>query len=328
VISPLPLLVTGAAGFVGARLVEKCNQRGIPVISVDKAGHFNTRAEHQGIDYGKIIDREELFTWLAHEKPSLRGVAHLGACTDTTELDEAYLRRVNIEYSQALWEFASSQKIPFVYASSAATYGNGENGYADDEAAISELRPLNPYGESKRLFDLWALGEETKGSHPPAWSGLKFFNVYGFGERHKESMSSLVVKAFDEITATGKLKLFRSHKPGIGDGEQKRDFVYVEDVVQVIFFCLEKPIARGIFNLGTGEAKSFLKLARAVFHAMGRPEEIEFIDTPPAIRERYQYFTEAKMDRLRNEGYLAKFLGIEEGAMRTVADLKRFSSQP
>ena len=312
------ILVTGAAGFIGARFVEALG--GEP-ISVDHPEHFRTRAEHESIRYGEIVDRENLFDRLEQAKPSLSAIVHLGACTDTTELDEAYLTRVNLEYSKRLWSYASREKIPLVYASSAATYGDGALGYDDDEALIPKLKPLNPYGESKRLFDLWALERERAGEHPPTWSGFKFFNVYGFGERHKGKMASVVLKATDEILATGQVKLFRSHREGIRDGEQLRDFICVDDLIQVLRFALEKPIARGIYNLGTGRARSFVDLARAVFLELGRPEKIEFFDMPPVIRDRYQYFTEARMDRLRAQGYAAPFLSLEEGAGRTVRAL-------
>src|SRR5436190_11392272 len=200
----LPLLVTGAAGFVGARFVERCNQGGIPVISVDSTPYFTERKEHKGVDFGEIIDRELLLGRLDSSPPPMRAIVHLGACTDTTEYDVEFLKRVNVEYSQRLWDFASKQRIPFVYASSAATYGEGEQGYVDDEAAMKDLVPLNPYGDSKLAFDLWALAAEKNGRTPPHWSGFKFFNVYGFGERHKQKMASVIVAAFDQIRATGR----------------------------------------------------------------------------------------------------------------------------
>lgn len=306
-------LVTGAAGFVGARFVESCAAKNITVISVDHPPYFTDRAEHRGLKFGKIVDRENLFAWLEKEKPSLSAVVHLGACTDTTELDEEYLAKMNLEYSKSLWEYATRLKIPLVYASSAATYGAGELGYDDDEKLIKDLKPLNPYGESKRLFDVWALGQEKKKQAPPQWAGFKFFNVYGFGERHKESMASVILHARDQILETGKMKLFKSHRQGIADGHQKRDFIYVDDVVSVLHFALDKPIKRGIYNLGTGQARTFLDLVRSVFKHLDRPENVEFIDTPITLRDRYQYFTEAKMGRLRSEGYKSPFTSLEDG---------------
>ena len=319
------VLVTGAAGFIGARFVESCVNRKIPVISADESSFFTSRSEHKGIDFGRIIDRRELIDRLKREKPALSSIVHLGARTDTTDTDLAALKEANLDYSQALWNYAVEQKVPFVYASSAATYGDGSHGYDDDESLIPRLRPLNPYGESKQQFDLWVLAEERKGRTPPAWSGFKFFNVYGFGERHKGRMASVVLHAYDQIREGGRVRLFKSHKAGIADGHQKRDFIYVGDVVEALHYACSKPIARGLFNLGTGEARTFLDLAKAVFRETGRPERIDFIDTPPAIRERYQYFTQARMDRLRSEGYAAPFTPLETGVCLYVKDLSASS---
>lgn len=316
-----PLLVTGAAGFIGARFVESCRARGQDVVSVDTLPCFMERAEHRGLDFGRQVDRDILFRWLETESPPLAGIVHLGACTDTTELDEEYLRRVNLEYSQRLWDFAISKALPMVYASSAATYGDGALGYSDDEALIPQLRPLNPYGESKRLFDLWALEREKAGQAPPAWSGFKFFNVYGFGERHKGKMASVVLHSRDRIQSTGTARLFKSHKAGIADGHQSRDFVHVGDVVKCLHFALEKPIKRGIFNLGTGQARTFLDLAKATFQALGALEKIEFVDTPQELRERYQYFTQADVAKLRAEGYAEPFTPLEAGVTEYVRRL-------
>ena len=210
-----------------------------------------------------------------------------------------------------------------MYASSAATYGDGSLGYDDDDSLTPKLKPLNPYGESKRLFDLWVLDQERKKSTPPSWSGFKFFNVYGFGERHKEKMASVILHAYDQIQTSGKVKLFKSHRPEIVHGHQKRDFIWVGDVVSVLNYALEKPIPRGIFNLGTGHARTFLDLVRATFKSLGKPENIEFIDTPVELRERYQYYTEAKMDRLRAAGYSKPFTSLEEGVRRYIDDLKQ-----
>ena len=315
-----PLVVTGAAGFVGARFVESCNRRGIPVVSVDRAASFGERPEHRGLDFGTIVDVDALHTWLDGGL-ALAGIVHLGACTDTTEMDVAYLRRVNLEYTQRLWTWSAARGVPFVYASSAATYGDGAHGYEDDEARISELQPLNPYGESKQQFDLWALAEERAGRRPPAWSGFKFFNVYGFGERHKGKMASVILHAFDQIRADGEVRLFKSYRPDVADGEQRRDFVYVEDVVAVLHFALERPLTRGIFNLGSGASRTFLDLANATFAALGVPPKIRFIEMPETLRARYQYATEARMERLRAAGWSAPFTTLEDGARRYVARL-------
>jgi len=315
------ILVTGAAGFIGACFVESCGKRKLSVISVDELSCFDSRPEHRKIDFGEKVDRRRLLEWLQREKPSLSHIVHLGARTDTTDMNRALLKEANLDYSQALWNYATERRIPFVYASSAATYGDGSEGYDDDESLIPRLKPLNPYGESKQQFDLWALAEERKGQFPPAWSGFKFFNVYGFGERHKGKMASVVLHAYDQIREKGRVKLFKSHKTGIADGQQKRDFIYVGDVVEALHFACQKPISRGLFNLGTGQARTFLDLVRAVFHEMGKPAQIDFIDTPVEIRERYQYFTQARMDRLRLEGLTAPFTSLETGVSLYVKDL-------
>jgi ADP-L-glycero-D-manno-heptose 6-epimerase len=315
--------VTGAAGFIGSRFVASCAARGIPVVSVDHPPHFAARAEHRGIDFGEIVDREVLFDWLAARRPRLRGVVHLGACTDTTQPDGAWLARVNTAYSQRLWGFAAEAGVPLVYASSAATYGDGSAGFEDDEALVPSLRPLNAYAESKQRFDLFALAEAARGAAPPAWSGFKFFNVYGPGERHKGRMASMVLQAFDQIRADGVVRLFRSHDPDVANGEQRRDFVSVDDVVSVLHFALERPLARGIFNLGTGRARSFLELARAVCAALGAPERIDFVDLPESLRARYQSFTEAPMRKLRAAGYAGPFRELEAGVAEYVRALLR-----
>jgi ADP-L-glycero-D-manno-heptose 6-epimerase len=318
---PDPLLVTGAAGFIGARFVESCNHTGQPVISVDEPSYFSQRAEHRGIDFGRIVARAEVLDWLTATRPTLAGIVHLGACTDTTELDVAYLTRVNLEASQDLWRYATARALPFVYASSAATYGDGANGYDDDEALFPALRPLNPYGDSKLQFDVWALAEERAGRRPPSWSGFKFFNVYGFGERHKGSMASVVLHAFDQIRAGRSVRLFKSYRPEFADGHQLRDFIFVDDVVRTLHYALTAPIARGVLNLGTGRARTFLDLARATFAALGVPENIEFVDMPDGLRARYQYFTEARTERLRAAGYRAPFTELEDGVRRYVGRL-------
>jgi len=320
-----PLLVTGAAGFIGKRFVAACNAKKIPVVSVDARAYFAERGEKKGVDFGEIIDRDELLSRLAQGSMPLSGIVHLGACTDTTELDVAYLNRLNLEYSKSLWNYATEKKLTLVYASSAATYGEGELGYGDDESRMHLLKPLNPYGDSKLQFDLWVLAREKLGHAPPAWSGFKFFNVYGFGERHKEKMASVVMHAFDQIGKTGRVRLFKSHKAGIADGHQKRDFVYVRDVVDVLFFALEKPLARGIYNLGSGRARTFLDLVNATFAALGKPPQIDFIDTPVELRARYQYFTQAEMQKLVHAGYTRPFTSLEDGVRDYVPQLSAAS---
>jgi ADP-L-glycero-D-manno-heptose 6-epimerase len=312
-----PVLVTGAAGFVGYRFVERCRREGIPVVSVDSREHFASRPEHRDVDFGTIVDRDGLFEWL--DGHPLSGIVHMGACTDTRETDEAYLTVNNVEYSQQLWTYATERRVPFVYASSAATYGDGSLGYDDDEALMPRLAPLNAYGRSKQTFDLWALAQHTA---PPSWSGWKFFNVYGFGERHKGAMASVVMHAFDQRRAGEPVRLFRSHRAGIADGHQARDFVDVADVVSVLMFALRRPVSRGIRNLGTGTARTYLDLARNVCRALRVSDDIEFIDTPAEIRDKYQYFTEARMERLRDElGYRDPFTSLEAGVHAYVGAL-------
>ena len=312
-------LITGAAGFIGSRFVETLTSRNQLVISVDQLSHFKNRPEHAKIDFGTRIDRDELFSWLKSEDPHLKAVIHLGACTDTTQTDVSYLNKVNTEYSKNLWNYCTRAKLPFYYASSAATYGDGKNGYDDDPLLLTQLKPLNAYGDSKQLFDLWVMDQVALGKHPPLWGGFKFFNVYGYGERHKGKMSSVILQAYDQIQKTGQVKLFKSHQAGIAHGEQKRDFIFVDDVVDVLQFALHNPIEAGIFNLGTGQARSFLDLVRAVFAVLKKPEKIEFIDTPMEIREHYQYFTQAKMSRLRALGYQKPFTSLEEGVQKYLA---------
>ena len=319
--SAAPILVTGAAGFIGARFVESCNEQGAPVVAVDLASHFEDRRELSGLDFGTVVDRTELFSWLLSVQPEIAAIVHLGACTSTTETRVGYLHQMNVEYPKRLFRWAAERRVPMIYASSAATYGDGRAGFDDEESRIPELEPLNAYGRSKLEFDLWVIEQEREGRAPPSWAGFKFFNVYGFGERHKGTQASVVVRAFDQIRETGHVRLFRSARADCADGAQSRDFVYVGDVVDALHFALDSPIPRGIFNLGSGRARSFLDLARAVFAALGRPEALDWIPTPAAIRDHYQYFTEAPMGRLRAAGWRAPSTGLEEGVRRTVERL-------
>lgn len=315
-------LVTGAAGFIGARFVEECNVREIPVISIDSRESF-LREEHRNVDFGTKIRRNDIRYYLYSERPQVDAVIHLGACTDTTETDLDYLTRANSLYSQDLWEFCTFNGVPFVYASSAATYGSGSLGFDDDENQVEMLCPLNPYGQSKNNFDRWALEGDSFRFSPPFWAGYKFFNVYGFGERHKGKMASVVLKAYDQIESTGKVTLFRSHRENIPDGHQKRDFIYVDDVVRILHWTLkQKAFRRGLFNLGTGKARTFLDLARAVFDALGRTPDVEFVDIPGELRHQYQYFTEAKMDKLAKHHPALSFCPLEQGIKQYVKRLE------
>jgi ADP-L-glycero-D-manno-heptose 6-epimerase len=319
-----PIVVTGAAGFIGARLVEAVSDEKNHLLSVDDLKHFHARLEHKGLDFGTEIHHGDLLDVLDNLPAPPKVIFHLGACTDTTEMDKDYLAEMNLEYSKALWAYCANNGVPFIYASSAATYGDGSNGYDDDESRLSGLKPLNPYGDSKHQFDLWALEKEKDGMAPPAWSGFKFFNVYGFGESHKARMSSVVVQAFDQIRSTGKVRLFKSYRPDVPHGEQKRDFVYVDDVVRILLYAAKKPLRRGIYNLGSGRARTFVDLARAVFHSLDLPVAIDFIDMPRGLAERYQYFTEAKMEKLASAGFREPFHSLEEGVDKYVAKLKQF----
>jgi ADP-L-glycero-D-manno-heptose 6-epimerase len=306
------IVVTGAAGFIGSALVGELLRHGWhDIVAVDDFSRADKAPNLHAKPLATCVERKDLFTWLeAHEK-RVQFIFHLGARTDTTEFNTAIFDELNLHYSQRLWEACVRYGIPLVYASSAATYGDGELGYSDrDDSLPQRLKPLNPYGESKNEFDKWALAQEDK---PFFWAGLKFFNVYGPNEYHKGRMASVVFHAFNQIRDTGGMKLFRSHRPDYKDGEQLRDFVYVKDVCAVCLFLMEHRRDSGLYNLGSGTARTFLDLARATFAAMGKPERISFIDTPADIRDKYQYFTEADMRKLKGIGYARPFTPLEEG---------------
>ena len=311
------IVVTGAAGFIGSALVGELLRQGWQdIVAVDDFSHPEKAANLEGKQLSARVERSEFFPWLDANEKLVQFIFHLGARTDTTEFDTAIFDELNVRYSQEVWKRCARYGIPLVYASSGATYGAGEHGYDDDPALIPSLKPLNPYGDSKNEFDKWALAQAVK---PYFWAGLKFFNVYGPNEYHKGRMASVVFHAFDQISATGGMKLFRSHVPEYKDGEQLRDFVYVKDLCAVCLFLMEHRKNSGIYNLGTGTARTFLDLARATFHAMGKEENITFVDTPLDIRDKYQYFTEANMARLRSIGYDRPFTSLEDG----VADYVR-----
>ncbi|MBI3024920.1 MAG: ADP-glyceromanno-heptose 6-epimerase [Candidatus Tectomicrobia bacterium] len=313
------VLVTGAAGFIGARLAERLIQEGEEVAACDAPGHFKARSEiaalFKACPPGQVVDREKLPAWLAGLRPgSVGAIFHMGACTDTTNYDEAYMERMNTACTRTLWGLAARLKAPFLYASSAAVYGDGARGY-DDAIPPEAFSPLNPYGWSKQRFDAWALGE-GQSERPPRWAGFRFFNVYGFAETHKGKMASVLRQAFTQIQERGRVRLFRSHRAGIADGRQKRDFILAEDLVDVLLHAWRRGLPDGIYNLGTGRARTFLDLVQAAFAAVGAEPRIDFIDMPPHIRERYQYFTEARMEKLRAAGYRRPFAPIDEGAAR------------
>ena len=319
------ILVTGAAGFIGSCMVQYLNEQGFTrLILADDFGVEEKRENWEQKEFEDIIERHSLLNWLNDHQPELSAVIHLGARTDTTEFNYAIHEELNLEYSKDLWNYCCINSIPFIYASSAATYGNGEFGYKDDHELINQLAPLNPYGISKNEFDKWALKQENQ---PPYWVGLKFFNVYGPNEAHKERMASVIWHSFNQILEHGVVQLFKSHKEGFKDGEQLRDFIYVKDVIAVIEWLFERMVnntwsadRNGIYNLGTGKARTFNDLATATFHALNRPVNIKYVDMPKDIREKYQYFTEAIMDKLGKAGYSESFYSLEEGVADYVAN--------
>ncbi len=305
------IIVTGAAGFIGSCLVSKLNSEGIEdIILVDDFSHKEKEANYANKKYSQKIDRSQFESWLKTNASKVKFVFHIGARTDTTEFNVELFNQLNLNYTKAIWNICSQNNIPLIYASSAATYGLGEHGYEDDETKIPLLKPLNPYGESKNDFDKWALQQKQT---PPFWAGFKFFNVYGPNEFHKSRMASVIFHAFNQVNEKGSVKLFKSHNPKYADGGQLRDFVYVKDVVNVLYFAYQQKIESGIYNLGSGKARTFLDLANATFKAMAKEPKIEFIDTPVDIRDKYQYFTEANMQKLQKAGYAKAFTSLEDG---------------
>jgi ADP-L-glycero-D-manno-heptose 6-epimerase len=321
------IIVTGAAGFIGSALVgELLHQGWQDIVAVDDFSRADKEPNLAGKTLSAKVDRKDFFTWLDANEKLVQFIFHLGARTDTTEFNTAIFDELNLHYSQRMWEACVKYGIPLVYASSAATYGDGDLGYSDqDDTLPYQLKPLNPYGDSKNDFDKWALAQAEK---PYFWAGLKFFNVYGPNEYHKGRMASVVFHAFNQITATGGMKLFRSHRPDYKDGEQLRDFVYVKDVCNVCLFLMEHRTHSGLYNLGSGRARTFLDLVRATFAAMGKEEHISFVDTPADIRDKYQYFTEADMRKLQGIGYTTPFTALEDGVRDYVGNYlsgKRYS---
>lgn len=312
------IVVTGAAGFIGSCLISRLNQDNFNfVIAVDDFSNERKNLNLEGKKIKEKVDRKQFFNWLDNNHEEVEFIFHLGARTDTTEFNKAIFDELNVEYSQNMWKACYKYQIPLVYASSAATYGLGELGYDDNEATISQLKPLNPYGDSKNDFDIWALAQAEK---PFFFASLKFFNVYGPNEYHKDRMASVIIHAHKQITNTGKMKLFRSHNPNFKDGEQMRDFVYVKDVVEVCMFLMHHRQNSGIYNLGSGKARTFLDLVKNTFKSMNLPEDISFVDTPEDIRDKYQYFTEANMQKLINIGYTKPFHTLEEGVQDYVSN--------
>jgi ADP-L-glycero-D-manno-heptose 6-epimerase len=305
------IIITGAAGFIGSNLLERMNKEGFTdLVLVDDFSCKEKESNYIGKKYSSIVNREDFIPWLLDNQVLTEFVFHLGARTDTAEFDKKVFEKLNLNYSKAVWNTCAEFGIPLVYASSAATYGAGEYGYSDSHDLIPLLKPLNPYGESKNDFDNWVLKQEKT---PSFWAGLKFFNVYGPNENHKGRMASVVYHAYRQISERGKMKMFRSHNPDFKDGEQLRDFIYVKDVVDIMYFFLHNRKKPGIYNTGTGKAETFLELVTQTFKAMGKIPVIEFIDTPADIRDKYQYFTQAEMIKLRDAGYQKEFLQLADG---------------
>lgn len=305
------IVITGSAGFIGSCLVSKFNAEGVKdIILVDDFSKTEKSENYTGKHYIEKMERSVFPDWFSKNHSAVNYIIHIGARTDTTEFNVDLFNELNLNYTKIIWNICALNNIPLIYASSAATYGLGEMGYQDDESKIDNLKPLNPYGDSKNDFDKWAIKQP---SCPPNWYGLKFFNVYGPNEYHKGRMASVIFHAFKQINATGKVKLFRSHNPDYKDGGQLRDFVYVKDVVEVIWYLYQTKPKNGIYNLGSGKARTFLDLAKATFKALDKEATIEFIDTPIDIRDKYQYFTEADMGKLISTGYTKSFYSLESG---------------
>lgn len=306
------IAVTGAAGFIGSvvagYLAEAHPQS--QLVLVDDFSRKDKQNNYENKKYHLLVDRQYSEIWMQENASKVDWVIHLGARTDTTEFNKDVFNELNVRYTKSLWNICAEHRIPFIYASSAATYGGGEYGYNDDHEVPFRLKPLNPYGESKNEVDRWVLGQKQT---PPFWAGLKFFNVYGPNEYHKGRMASVVLHAFRQINEKGSMKLFRSHHPDFEDGKQLRDFVYVKDIARVIHFLMEAQPNSGLYNLGTGKARSFLDLANATFAALNKQPDIQFVDTPEDIRDKYQYFTEANMAKLREAGYHHAFTCLEDG---------------
>lgn len=303
------IIVTGAAGFIGSCLIGRLNKENFnAIVAVDK---FDVQNKNLiGKKILKKVDRDNFISWFDHNFEEVEFIFHIGAITDTAEFDKELLWKFNTDFTKKIWRKCVSYQVPLIYASSAATYGLGELGYDDQEELVADLQPLNPYGESKNEFDKWALIQKKK---PLFWAGLKFFNVFGPNEYHKSRMASVVMHAFNQIQETKKMNLFRSHNPEFKDGEQMRDFIYIKDLLEACMFLMHHRKNSGIYNLGSGQARSFLDLTLAVFKALNIPQDISYIDTPEDIRDKYQYFTEAKMNKLKSIGFDHQFHSLEEG---------------
>lgn len=305
------IVVTGAAGMIGSNLVRKLNDEGYKdVVAVDEFSRADKNRNLDNKQLTKRVDRMRFFEWLDEHHKLVQFIFHMGARSATTGYPKSVYDELNLNYSKKVWEKCVAYGIPLVYASSAATYGLGEKGYNDDHKIVGELHPLNLYGASKNEFDKWALKQEKQ---PWFWAGLKFFNVYGPNEYHKGRMASVILHTFNQISKTGEMKLFKSHNPDFKDGEQTRDFVYVKDLSKIMYFLMHHRKDNGIYNVGTGKGRTFLDLATNTFNAMGKQTNIKFVPTPEDIRDKYQYFTEANMNKLQKIGYDEPFYTLEQG---------------
>ncbi|MCL9981032.1 MAG: ADP-glyceromanno-heptose 6-epimerase [Bacteroidia bacterium] len=314
------IIVTGACGFIGSALLGKLQELGYgELIAVDDFSHASKLPNLVNKNLKARIDREEFPDWLIENAPKVQFLFHIGARTRTNEFDWDVLNHLNVDYSKKLWNACTKFSIPFIYASSAATYGNGEFGFDDNPEGRSKLKPMNPYGESKQLFDLWVEEQAEAGNHPPFWAGFKFFNVFGPNEYHKGRMASVVFHAFNQIKDKGEVSLFKSYRYDYPDGGQRRDFVYVKDVLNVLIHFMENRKNSGIYNLGSGQAHTFLELATGVFEALNLAPNIKYVDMPEDIRNNYQYFTQAAMDRVRLAGYSVPFWDFKEAIHDYVA---------
>lgn len=305
------IVVTGAAGFIGSCLTGYLNRHGYNnLILVDDFSRLDKSRNLEGKKFTEKVEREQFFEWLFEHKPRVSFFFHIGARTDTTEFNYAIHQHLNVEYSKKVWHYCTVHDIPLIYASSAATYGSGELGYDDNHEVVNLLHPLNPYGISKNEFDKWVLHQKNK---PRCWIGLKFFNVYGPNEYHKGRMASVIFHSFNQIKQDGVVKLFKSHRPDYQDGQQLRDFIYVKDILKVCYWLMQHQPKSGIYNLGTGKARSFEDLVKSTFGGLDIPPAIKYVDMPEDIRDKYQYFTEANMQKLRSVGYVDAFYSLEKG---------------
>ena len=306
------IIITGGAGFIGSAMAWELNRQGVrDILVVDNLGSTNKWRNLVGLKYHRYIHKDEFLglTKTRYMEGRIEAVIHMGACSSTTEADCDYLVHNNLEYSKTLCRFALERDARFIYASSAATYGDGSRGFDDSDEAMEALQPLNMYGYSKHLFDLWLKGDGLLDKV----AGLKFFNVFGPNEYHKDDMRSVVCKAFTQIRQTGKLKLFKSYRQEYAHGEQRRDFVYIKDCVRVIDWLLKNRGVGGVFNVGTGQARTWNDLARSVFAAMGRETQVEYVDMPDALRGKYQYYTCADLKKLAGRGCDVDFRSLEDG---------------